>query len=153
MTQKPLLWSTVKLAVGAAAVVGREALQLPRPLPELRVGEELMAVRLCYDDYRSTELRGEVPMSYLVAYGELLPQRLKRRLEQLPKEVTPFGKRDGGVRVLNEGNLSVRVLYPDDEEAGMIVIEWPLKRQGCTLSFCIEGLGVDDLEKLVRLER
>ena len=141
------------LAVGATAVVGREALQLPRPLPELRVGEELMAVRLCYDDYRSTELRGEVPMSYLVAYGELLPQRLKRRLEQLPKEVTPFEKRDGGVRVLSEGNLSVRVLYPDDEEAGMIVLEWPLKRQGCILSFCIEGLGVDDLEKVVRLER
>lgn len=141
------------LAVGAAAVVGREALQLLRPLPELRVGEEPMAVRLCYDDYRSTELRGEVPMSYLVAYGELLPQPLKRRLEQLPKEVTPFEKRDGGVRVLSEGNLSVRVLYPDDEEAGMIVLEWPLKGQGCTLSFCIEGLGVDDLEKLVRLER
>lgn len=141
------------LAVGAAAVVGREALQLPRPLPELRVGEELMAVRLFYDDYRSTELRGEVPMSYLVAYGELLPQPFKRRLEQLPKEVTPFEKRDGGVRVLGEGNLSVRVLYPDGEEAGMIVLEWPLKRQGCTLSFCIEGLGVDDLEKLVRLER
>ena len=141
------------MAVGAAAVVGREALQLPRPLPELRVDEELSAVRLCYDDYRATELRGEVPMSYLVAYGELLPPRRKRRLERLPEGVTPFEKRGGGMRVLTEGNLSVRVLYPDREEAGMILIEWPLKRQGCTLSFCIEGLGVDNLEKLVRLER
>lgn len=149
---RPKLWSTVLLATGAAALLGKEMLRPDTPFPALRPGEEMVAVRLCYDDYRSTEMRGEVPMSYLKHYATMLPRPLLRQLGSLPVRCSTEGPFEGGVRIVRHGKLQVRVIYPDPAEGGIIVVEWPLEGRGCTLSFCVEGLDDDLFADLLRLD-